>query len=129
MRKPLMGIFLVRNFIHTLHEFTQTRKTRIKSSEKNSILSIGFIVGSFAVLVASVISYYSGTEKAVFFILLSCFAFTVSIGTPVAFSLGMSRSPPAAIPGGARAFTAARNWPVRPVMPSARPEAGWGRTC
>jgi tripartite ATP-independent transporter DctM subunit len=86
----LMGIFLVRNFIHTLHEFKQTRKTRIKSSEKNSILSIGFIVGSFAVLVASVISYYSGTEEAVFFILLSCFAFTVSIGTPVAFSLGIT---------------------------------------
>jgi tripartite ATP-independent transporter DctM subunit len=86
----LMGIFLVRNFCYTLKEFNQTRKSRIKSSEKNSILSVGFIVGSLAVLVAAVISYYSGSEKAVFFVLPACFAFTVSIGMPVAFSLGIT---------------------------------------
>jgi len=86
----LMGIFLARNIIYTLKDFKQVRKSKIKSGEKNSILSIGFIGGSFAVLVAAVISYYSGSDRAVFLILLSCFAFTVSIGTPVAFSLGIT---------------------------------------
>jgi tripartite ATP-independent transporter DctM subunit len=86
----LMGVFLVRNFIFTLKGLKQERITREKKSEKNSILSVGFIVVSFAVLIASVISYYSGSESAVFIILLSCFAFTVSIGMPVAFSLGIT---------------------------------------
>ena len=86
----LMGIFLVRNFCSTFKEFNQTRKSRIKSSEKNSLLSVGFIVGSLATLIAAVISYYSGADRAVFLVLLACFAFTVSIGMPVAFSLGIT---------------------------------------
>ena len=86
----LMGIFLVRNLIETHRELKQVRKAKEKPSDKNSTLSIGFIAGSFAVFIVSVISHYSGSDSAVFFILLSCFAFTVSIGMPVAFSLGIA---------------------------------------
>ena len=86
----LMGIFLIRNLIHTRKELIQERRSNTKSSQKDSIWSIGFIVVSFAALLASVVSYYVGTDSAVFFILLSCFAFTVAIGMPVAFSLGIT---------------------------------------
>ena len=86
----LMGVFLVRNFIFTFKGLKQERITREKKSEKNSLLSVGFIFVSFAILIASVIAHYSGSESAVFIILLSCFAFTVSIGMPVAFSLGIT---------------------------------------
>ena len=86
----LMGIFLIRNLINTLKALNQERKSRTKSSEKNSIWSIGFIVVSLAGLIASIISHYLGSSNAVFFVLLSCFAFTVSIGMPVAFCLGIT---------------------------------------
>ncbi len=86
----LMGIFLIRNLINTLKALNQERKSRTKSSEKNSIWSIGFIVVSLAGLIASIISNYLGSSNAVFFVLLLCFAFTVSIGMPVAFCLGIS---------------------------------------
>jgi TRAP-type C4-dicarboxylate transport system permease small subunit len=61
----LMGVFLTRNLIDTLKELNQERASRTKSREKNSIWSAGFIVISFAVLVASIISYYSGSNSAV----------------------------------------------------------------
>ena len=86
----LMGVFLIRNLIYTRKEFIQERRSNTKSSEKNSIWSIGFIVVSFTALIASVVSYYLGTDSAVFFILFSCFAFTVAIGMPVAFCLGIT---------------------------------------
>ena len=86
----LMGIFLTRNLVNTLKELNQERSSSAKASGKNSIWSIGFIAVAFACLVASIISYYSGFSSAVFFVLLSCFAFTVSIGMPVAFSLGIT---------------------------------------
>ncbi len=86
----LMGIFLIRNLIYTLKGLNQEHTSRTKSSDKNSIWSIGFIVASLAGLVASVIFHYLGFTSAVFFILLSCFAFTVAIGMPVAFSLGIT---------------------------------------
>jgi len=86
----VMGVFLVRNLIHTLKNLKQERTTRKKTNEKNSIWSIGFTVVSFAGLIASIISYYLGYSGAVFFVLLTCFAFTVVIGMPVAFSLGIT---------------------------------------
>jgi tripartite ATP-independent transporter DctM subunit len=86
----LMGIFLTRNLVDTLKELNHERSSSAKASGKNSIWSIGFIAAAFACLAASIISYYSGFSSAVFFVLLSCFAFTVSIGMPVAFSLGIT---------------------------------------
>jgi tripartite ATP-independent transporter DctM subunit len=86
----LMGIFVVRKLIATLKELNQERESRTKSAEKNSIWSIGFIVVSLAGLIASLIFYYLGSASAVFFVLISCFAFTVSIGIPVAFCLGIT---------------------------------------
>jgi tripartite ATP-independent transporter DctM subunit len=86
----LMGIFLIRNIIHTIKQLSQEHKSEEKSAEKNSIWSIGFIALSLASLIASIISYYSGSSNAAFFVLLSCFAFTISIGMPVAFSLGIA---------------------------------------
>ncbi|MGD9289052.1 MAG: TRAP transporter large permease subunit, partial [Desulfobacterales bacterium] len=86
----LMGIFLIRNLIGTLKKFKKQRAAGPKSKEKNSIWSIGFIVVSFAGLIAAIVSYYLGYASAVFFVLISCFAFTVSIGMPVAFSLGIT---------------------------------------
>jgi len=86
----LMGIFLVRNLIGTLKEFKKEHAAGTKSKEKNSIWSVGFIVVSFAGLIAAIASYYLGSASAVFVVLISCFAFTFSIGMPVAFSLGIT---------------------------------------
>jgi tripartite ATP-independent transporter DctM subunit len=86
----LMSIFLIRNFIFTLKALNRERELRRKSNQENSIWSIGFIVVCLAGFTVSVISYYMGAGGAVFFILLSCFAFTVVIGMPVAFSLGIT---------------------------------------
>ncbi len=86
----LMGIFLIRMLIHTLKALNREGKTEAGSPEKNALWSIGFIVVSFAGLIAAVIFYYSGTSGAVFFVLLACFAFTVSVGMPVAFCLGIT---------------------------------------
>jgi len=86
----LMGIFLIRKLIYTLKALNQEGKAGTGSNEKNAIWSIGFIVVSLAGLTASVIFYYLGTSGAVFFVLLSCFAFTVSVGMPVAFCLGIA---------------------------------------
>lgn len=86
----LMGIFLTRNLLSTIRELKQQGASKAASGGKNSGWSIGFVVVSFGVLVGSIISHYSGCSNAVFFILLSCFAFTVVIGMPVAFSLGIT---------------------------------------
>lgn len=86
----LMGIFVIRKLTHTFKELKQERISKTRSNQKNSIWSIGFILVSLAGLIASVILYYLGSAGAVFFVLLSCFVFTVVIGMPVAFCLGIT---------------------------------------
>jgi len=86
----LMGVFLLRDLIGTLKALTKERPSQAVSEAANSIWSIGVIVVSLAGLIASIILYYTGVSAAVFFVLLSCFAFTVVIGMPVAFSLGIT---------------------------------------
>jgi C4-dicarboxylate transporter DctM subunit len=86
----LMGVFLVRNLVTTLKALKSVQSQKETSKETNSIWSVGFIIVSLAAFIASVILYYAGSEGAIFFILLSCFASTVVIGMPVAFSLGIT---------------------------------------
>ena len=86
----LMAIFLIRRLIFTLKALKKERTTASGTGEKNSFWSIGFIAVSLAGLIASIILYYSGAANAGFFILITCFAFTVSVGIPVAFCLGIT---------------------------------------
>jgi tripartite ATP-independent transporter DctM subunit len=85
-----MGIFLIRNVISSFKELKKESSSKAESEKKNSLWSVGFIAVSFIAFIISVISYYLDFSGSVFFILISCFAFTVSIGMPVAFSLGIT---------------------------------------
>ncbi|UCF94971.1 MAG: TRAP transporter large permease subunit [Desulfobacterales bacterium] len=85
----LMQIFLVRQFGHTWQEY---RRHAMPAAERttNSRGSLAFIILAFTALVVSVVSFYYRYDGAVYLIMASCFAFTVAIGMPVAFSLGIS---------------------------------------
>lgn len=86
-----MGFFLVKNFLQTLKTYqNHTDSADTLTDGTNSFGSISFILSWFAGLIVSIIFYYLGYSSATFFILLSCFAFTISIGMPVAFSLGVT---------------------------------------
>lgn len=83
----LMMIFLVPQIVSTYREF-RSQNFPDPQPSKNSLFGLGFI-GLFLIgLILSLISYYRGSSIAVFYILASCFAFTVSIGMPVAICLG-----------------------------------------
>jgi tripartite ATP-independent transporter DctM subunit len=86
----LMGIFLVRNLIGTWKALKNERSSKGRGKEDQSLLSIGTIIIAFTAFITSIVLYKTGVAGAVFFVLLSCFAFTVVIGVPVAFSLGMT---------------------------------------
>jgi tripartite ATP-independent transporter DctM subunit len=86
----LMGIFLVRNLIGTWKALKNERSSKGRVKEDQSLLSIGTIIIAFTAFITSIVLYKTGVAGAVFFVLLSCFAFTVVIGVPVAFSLGMT---------------------------------------
>ena len=86
----LMGIFLVRNLTGTWKALKNERSSKGRVKEDQSLLSIGTIIIAFTAFITSIVLYKTGVAGAVFFVLLSCFAFTVVIGIPVAFSLGMT---------------------------------------
>ena len=86
----LMGIFLVRNLTGTWKALKNERSSEGRVKEDQSLLSIGTIIIAFTAFITSIVLYKTGVAGAVFFVLLSCFAFTVVIGIPVAFSLGMT---------------------------------------
>lgn len=86
-----MGIFLVCNFLETWREQDEElNHTRPIFSKKRAFVSVAFMSASLAGLVGAIVYYYLGVDNASFFILLTCFAFTISIGVPVAFSLGIT---------------------------------------
>jgi tripartite ATP-independent transporter DctM subunit len=84
----LMGLFLLRIFANTAKELIELSSE--KPDEQNKAWSVAFISISFIILVGSCILFYMGHTNFVFIILLSCFAFTVAIGMPVAFCLGIA---------------------------------------
>lgn len=87
----LMAVFLIRDFFKTFKEYQyHFSRAKTPSNETNSLWSIGFMLSWLIGFIGSVIFYYLDFSNATFFILLTCFAFTISIGMPVAFSLGIT---------------------------------------
>jgi len=85
----LMAIFLTPQIVSNLREF-RSQNPLDPGPSKNSIFSIAFIGLFMIALIFSLISYYSGSPTALFYVLGSCFALTVAIGMPVAISLGIT---------------------------------------
>jgi tripartite ATP-independent transporter DctM subunit len=85
----LMIIFLIPQFLSSIKEF-KGRETLASDRSTNSMWSILLICLFFAGLVTSSIFFFYGYKSLFFLILFSCFFFTVSIGVPVAFGLGIA---------------------------------------
>jgi C4-dicarboxylate transporter DctM subunit len=83
-----MTIFLIPQLLSNFKKF-RNREALANQPSTNSIWSIAFICFFAAGVILSLVSFYSGSKGTFFYILASCFAFTVAIGMPVAFCLGI----------------------------------------